>query len=236
MRENFTSGSVWGEPGNRLSYHDYIKNEKVQTMKEIIEKVSKIEHGFRHIENEAQMLFQSKSSNEILTIANELIENKIYQARMLGVFLLGYLSPNTISALNTLKEKVSKDPNWRVQEILAKSFDHYCNIIGYEKSLPIIKEWLNSKNPNVCRAVTEGLRIWTNRPYFKTNPEVAIKLISQHKKNESEYLRKSVGNSLRDISKKYNDLVEKKILTWDLSNSLTYFTYKYVTKNKRGNK
>ena len=23
MRENFTSGSVWGEPGNRLSYHDY---------------------------------------------------------------------------------------------------------------------------------------------------------------------------------------------------------------------
>ena len=55
---------------------------------------------------------------------------------------------------------------------------------------------------NVRRAVTEGLRIWTSRPYFKDNPDEAIKRIATLKEDSSEYVRKSVGNSLRDISKK----------------------------------
>ena len=54
----------------------------------------------------------------------------------------------------------------------------------------------------------EGLRIWTNRPFFKTNPALAIKLLSQHKADPSEYLRKSVGNALRDIGKKHSALVK----------------------------
>ena len=53
------------------------------------------------------------------------------------------------------------------------------------------------------RAVTEGLRIWTGRPYFHNHPEVAIQLLSQLRNDESEYVRKSVGNALRDISKKH---------------------------------
>ena len=40
---------------------------------------------------------------------------------------------------------------------------------GYEKALPVIDEWLRSNNPNTRRAVTEGLRIWTSRSYFKDN-------------------------------------------------------------------
>ena len=39
------------------------------------------------------------------------------------------------------------------------AFDNYCKIIGYEKALPLIKEWLNSDCANVRRAVSEGLRI-----------------------------------------------------------------------------
>lgn len=203
------------------------------TMNEIIEKISKIENGFSHIEKEAKLLFKTKTSNELFKISNELIDNEIYQARMLGVFLLGYIAPDNSSSMEILKNKISKDSNWRVQEILAKSFDYYCKNIGYEKSLPIINEWLNDSNPNVCRAVTEGLRIWTSRPFFKNNPEIAISLISKHKDNESEYLRKSVGNSLRDISKKHNDLVEKEISSWDLTDTKINFTHKYVTKNKK---
>jgi len=132
-----------------------------------------------------------------------------------------------------LKIKVSQDSSWQVQEIFAKAFDQYCKDIGYEKSLETIKDWLDDKNPNVCRAVTEGLRIWTGRDYFKTNPQLAIQLISQHKSNDCEYLRKSVGNSLRDISKKHKELVEKELSTWDLSDKRIYFTYKFVAKNKK---
>ena len=133
-------------------------------------------------------------------------------------------------ALYFLKEQVSIDKNWRVQEMLAKAFDEICKYKGYESSLPLIEEWINDNNPNVVRAVTEGLRIWTNRPFFKENPMIAIALISKHKEDESEYLRKSVGNALKDISKKYPDLIQQEVIQWDLSNPRIFFTYKLATK------
>ena len=201
-------------------------------MKEVIERLSKIENGFKPIEFEANNIFVSNSISESMKLAVGLIDNELYQVRSLAVFLLGYISSKDLAALQILKTKVSNDKSWQVQEILAKSFDQYCKDTGYEKSLTVIEDWLSDKNPNVCRAVTEGLRIWTGRPFFKTNPQVAIQLISQHKANESEYLRKSVGNSLRDISKKHKELVEKEVSTWDLSNKLIHFTYKFVVKTK----
>ena len=201
-------------------------------MQEIIERLSKIENGFKPIEFEANKIFVSSSISDSMNIAVRLLENELYQVRSLAVFLLGYISSKNLAAMQILKTKVSNDKSWQVQEILAKSFDQFCKDTGYEKSLSVIKDWLNDKNPNVCRAVTEGLRIWTGRPFFKSNPQVAIQLISRLKANESEYLRKSVGNSLRDISKKHKELVDKEISTWDLSNKLIYFTYKFVKKGK----
>ena len=50
---------------------------------------------------------------------------------MYGVFLFGYLSEDR-EILDFMKKEVSKDENWRVQEVLAKSFDEYCRKIGYE--------------------------------------------------------------------------------------------------------
>ena len=149
---------------------------------------------------------------------------------MLATTILGRLATTNNDALRFLKEQVSTDENWRVQEMLAKAFDEICKHSGYEASLPLIEEWINDGNPNVIRAVTEGLRIWTSRPFFKENPAVAIALISKHKAHESEYLRKSVGNALRDISKKHAELVQSEVQTWDLSNSKVLFTYKLATK------
>ena len=201
-------------------------------IQDIIDRISKIENGFKPIEFEALNIFNSSCIEDSKAIALRLLENEFYQVRSLSVFLLGYIATKDLSALQILRNKVSLDKSWQVQEILAKAFDHFCNVTGYEKSLPIITDWLKDNNPNVCRAVTEGLRIWTGRPFFKTNPQIAIQLISQHKANESEYLRKSVGNSLRDIAKKHRTLVEKETSTWDLSDKLIYITYKFVIKNK----
>jgi 3-methyladenine DNA glycosylase AlkC len=101
-----------------------------------------------------------------------------------------------------------------VQEILAKAFDRYCADIGYEQALPVIKEWLSDSSPNVRRAVTEGLRIWTGRPYFRDHPEIAVQLLSRLRDDESEYVRKSVGNAIRDISKKHKELVRNELQRW----------------------
>ena len=142
-------------------------------------------------------------------------ESKVYQVRMYGVFLFGYLSAD-IGILKFMRDEVSKDDNWRVQEVLAKAFDEYCKNKGYENAIPVIDEWLSSDNPNTRRAVTEGLRIWTSRPYFKENPQEAIKRIASLKEDTSEYVRKSVGNALRDISRKFPELISEELKTWNL--------------------
>jgi len=149
------------------------------------------------------------------------------------LFLLGNIAAWEPEALEAIREQARKDDNWRVQEIAAKAFDRYCHDRGYEAALPVIEDWLNDPHPNVCRAVSEGLRIWTGRPYFSTHPELAICLISQHKAHESIYLRKSVGNALRDIGRKFPDLVEKEVSGWDLKNEKVGFTSRLVNKRKK---
>ena len=196
----------------------------------ILNKILQIEHGFQHILDGADEIFSTYTKEQCFELALTLFEHEAYQARMLATTILGRLATTNNDALRFLKEQVSTDENWRVQEMLAKAFDEVCKHSGYEASLPLIEEWINDGNPNVIRAVTEGLRIWTSRPFFKENPAVAIALISKHKTHESEYLRKSVGNALRDISKKHAELVQSEVQTWDLSNSKVLFTYKLATK------
>ena len=189
-----------------------------------------IEHGFQHILDGADEIFSTYSKEQCFELALSLFEHEAYQARMLATTILGRLATTNEEALCFLKEQVSIDENWRVQEMLAKAFDEICKHRGYEASLPIIKEWINDTNPNVIRAVTEGLRIWTSRPYFKENPTVAIALIAKHKGHESEYLRKSVGNALRDISKKHAEMIRQEVQQWDVSNPRILFTYRLTTK------
>jgi 3-methyladenine DNA glycosylase AlkD len=196
-------------------------------LEQIIEELQKTEHGFKHIVEAGDELLKQPELNH-LKIAGNLINESTYQERMLGVHLLGQLSPTNSAALTLLKTNVVHDDNWRVQEMLAKAFDHYCKIIGYENSLPEIKVWLASRQHNLNRAAVEGLRIWTSRPYFKTNPQVAIKLIAKLKAHDSEYVRKSVGNALRDISKKHSPLVLKETASWDLSDPKVAFVHKLI--------
>ena len=109
---------------------------------------------------------------------------------------------------------------------MAKAFDKFCKKIGYEKALPIIDEWLKNNNPNTRRAVTEGLRIWTSRLYFKENPNEAIERIA----NLKEYVIKSVGIALRDISKKFPELIKIELDSWKLESKEIQQVYKLASK------
>ena len=44
-------------------------------------------------------------------------------------------------------------------------------------------------------------------------------MLSELSEDESGYVRKSVGNALKDIGKKFKDLVINEISSWNLSNS-----------------
>lgn len=198
---------------------------------ELVERISKIENGFRHIYSEAESIISTYTNEESFKIAEQLYSYEAYQARMLAAVIFGHLADKDKDAYDFLKSRISFDTNWRVQEMLATAFDLLCKYTGYENSIPVINEWLNDNNPNICRAVTEGLRFWTKRPYFKDNPKLALELISRHKNHESEFVRKSVGNALKDISRKHKLLIEDELSTWDLTNTRILLTYKYATKH-----
>ena len=202
-------------------------------MKEYILSLEKefslIENGFKEEEKRALADYQSNDNTYTKELAFRAFKSNVYQVRMYSVFLFGYLSEQD-DILAFMRDEVSKDDNWRVQEVLAKAFDEFCKQTGYEKSLPIIDDWLQNNNPNVRRAVTEGLRIWTSRPYFKENPYEAIRRIAALKEDPSEYVRKSVGNSLRDISKKFPELIKEELDSWDVKSKEIQQVYKLASK------
>ena len=198
-------------------------------IKNLEKEFSIIKNGFKEQEKKAINDYKSKGIEYIKELAFLAYHSDVYQVRMYGVFLFGYLSTDK-EILTFMREEVSKDDNWRVQEVLAKSFDEFCKSIGYEKTLTVIDEWLNHDNPNTRRAVTEGLRIWTSRPYFKENPKEAIRRIVNLKEDKSEYVRKSVGNALRDISKKFPELIKDELNTWKLENKEINQVYKLASK------
>ncbi len=198
-------------------------------IKNLEKEFSIIKNGFKEQEKKAINDYKSNGIEYIKELAFLAYHSDVYQVRMYGVFLFGYLSTDK-EILTFMREEVSKDDNWRVQEVLAKSFDEFCKSIGYEKTLTVIDEWLNHDNPNTRRAVTEGLRIWTSRPYFKENPKEAIRRIANLKEDKSEYVRKSVGNALRDISKKFPELIKDELNTWKLENKEINQVYMLANK------
>ena len=193
---------------------------------------SLIKNGFKQEEKQALEDFRKFNQEQIQKLGYLAYQSTVYQVRMYGIFLFGYLSEEK-QILDFMKKEVSKDENWRVQEVLAKAFDEYCRKIGYEQALPVIDEWLRDIHPNTGRAVTEGLRIWTSRPYFKEHPEEAIKRIAALKEDSSEYVRKSVGNALRDISKKYPELIQAELDTCNIEKKSVKQVYQLASRFMR---
>ena len=182
-----------------------------------LNKVIPEKDSLKIVKSEAEKFQSSHSSSECHTMGITLYQSDNFQIQEIGIFLLGYAAHEIPESLDFLRNTVSKHQNWKVQEILAMAFDNHCKSIGYENAVPLITDWLSDANPNVRRAASEGLRVWTSRPYFKDHPSVAIRLLSDRKTDSSEYVRKSIGNALKDISKKHPELVFDEIHKWDVS-------------------
>ncbi len=195
-------------------------------------RVKKVEHGFVDVRKAADEARARLATPTRLTLAKQLIADPVHQVRMLGAFMLGDLAARSAPALKLLCDKVSADEDWRVQEILAKAFDTYCAETGYEKALPTIDAWLVHRRAPVRRAVTEGLRIWTSRPYFKEHPEEAVRRLAALHADPDEVVRRSVGNALRDISRKHGALVRQATSTWDAADPAVALTLAHV-KHRR---
>jgi len=139
-----------------------------------------------------------------------------WEVRAFAVQMLGSLAGEDGRALAFLFATCGSDPAWQVNEALAMAFDDYCTATGYEQALPVMREWLRSESPNVRRAVSEGLRPWTasRRTYFAKHPQEAIDMLGTLKDDPTRYVQESVGNALRDISRKEFGLVLAALRAW----------------------
>lgn len=164
-----------------------------------------VKDSLKPVREEAKKFQKSHSAEECYQMGLGLYQSDNFQIQEVGVFLMGYAAHQKPEALDFLRNSVSAHKSWKVQETLAMAFDIHCRQIGYETALPLIRDWLEDDRANVRRAVSEGLRVWTSRPYFKDHPGAAVELLAAHKADPSEYVRKSIGNALKDISKKHPD-------------------------------
>lgn len=172
------------------------------------------------------------------TLAKKWYNDAAWQVRFFAVIVLGGIAAKDERALTSLFEKCGDEPDWQVNEALAMAFDDYCAAIGYQKALPAIRQWIRAPSANLRRAVSEGLRPWTasQRAYFAVHPQAAIDLLGRLKDDESRSVQESVGNALRDISRKQPELVADTIRAWveeKPESKARQTIFKFASKNKR---
>jgi HEAT repeat protein len=164
-----------------------------------------------------------------------------WEVRYFAVLVLGGLAAADPRALAALYDRCGADPAWQVNEALAMAFDDYCAAVGYTAALPEIRRWLVAPQANLHRAVSEGLRPWTagKRAIFARDPQLAIELLGTLKDDESRYVQESVGNALRDISRKHAELVVAALRAWAAENpqsksrrTIARFALKHAVKDE----
>lgn len=139
------------------------------------------------------------SPADVMALAQGMYASEMIQVRMLAALLCGELAADLPEAHNFLRQIVSRDPDWRVQEALAKAFDITCGRLGYREALPDIAAWLADPRSAVRRAACEGLRVWTDRPYFRDHPQEAIHLLSPMGEDDSGLVRRSAALALNEV-------------------------------------
>lgn len=113
-------------------------------MQEIIDKVIGAGDKFTVIREEAKTIYKSFGTTQCFNYAMDFYKSEHFQVQQLAVFILGHIAPKSSESLSFLKETVSLNSDWKVQEIFAMAFDSYCKETGYENALPVITKWLNS--------------------------------------------------------------------------------------------
>jgi hypothetical protein len=167
-------------------------------------RASEVQHGFTSL---VAMADEIEAGGDALDVADELWAAPEHQARMVAVMIWGDLAAGHPELLLRLRDEVSEDDDWRVQEILARALTAWCTATGWEAAVPTLESWLGDRRPHVRRAATEGPRVWTSRDYFRAHPEIAVAMLRAQLDDPDDYARRSAENALRDVLKRYPRLV-----------------------------
>jgi 3-methyladenine DNA glycosylase AlkC len=104
---------------------------------------------------------------------------------------------------------------WEIREVV---LDPFVNALKEYPSfiLPKLFEWAKSPNPNIRRVVAECCRPRTGTKWLRDpkKNDTIIQLLTFLNCDSSEYVRKSVGNNLKDLSKYMPEKILKIATDW----------------------
>ncbi len=130
---------------------------------------------------------------EISCLSNELFEQALQRAKMLA-----------------------NESEWETREMSVYSIKKGLRFFP-EKTISILREWvIQESNPNVRRFIAESLRPsgdikWLRNPNKNNN---VLEILQMLKAEPSEYVRKAVGNNLKDLSKYMPEKILKLTRKW----------------------
>ena len=151
-----------------------------------------------------------KFSQEVFRYGKELdsLITRHFALSFLSEFVLNY--PKQMDGIVPSIEYWVKSEEWDIRETALMSV-----IYGLKKAkvktLDLLKKWAESDNEYLKRGATESLRPraeikWLRDP---TKNDIILDLLTRLNKDPSKYVRKSVGNNLKDLTKH----MPEKILT-----------------------
>ena len=162
-----------------------------------------------------------------------------------GLFVLGFSFPDFVEVygldecnLTMSIHALEKFTALWSSEMAVRPF-----ILKYEaRMMEQMLAWAKHENEHVRRLASEGCRPalpWAIAlPKFKKDPAPILPILTQLKADPSEYVRKSVGNNLNDISKTRPDIVLKLATQWYGKNNHTNWIVKHGCRTllKQGNR
>ncbi|UXH79650.1 DNA alkylation repair protein [Roseateles amylovorans] len=104
------------------------------------------------------------------------------------------------------------------------------------RTLKVMTSWAEDRNEHVRRLASEGSRPrlpWSFRlASLVTNPAPLAPILNALREDESLYVRRSVANSLNDVTKDHPDWVFDHLADWDLSQPRSAWIVKHALRSR----
>lgn len=199
------------------------------SVEQVLEQVrGKSIRSMRHLCFETSRSLQPQDSFEL---ARRLFLDPDPHGAMAGTLIAGHVSYLLPDALKFLREQSAAHGDVRVQDCLARAFDHYCLNRGYERALSVMQDWAQDESENVRRACVEAPRPWAQKEYFAANLQVALDFLTAMRSDASGTVRFSVGRALAEIGESDPDAVVAALKTWKLDQAPVKHTFMFAAKN-----
>ncbi len=153
------------------------------------------------------------------------IERKENFLRYLAVFLLAEAIKKESNAFLACERQILEwagSDDWEMREI---ALEFIVNAIRYypDAVLPKVRELAASENPNLRRLVAEGIRPRGSTKWLRdpAQNDIVLDILAQLRFDSSEYVRKSVSNNLKDLTKYMPEKVFPLLDRWVMEAGIT---------------